>query len=203
MSETTISCPHCSQRLRVPPNRNLRVTCPKCQTTWQQDQTVIEHRTVSFTCSKTGGRFKVLFGKRHPDKRFQVLQVGVGDAPALSGQIAHETAAVTAQSFSFEDFDWDGWYCGCCQWGKDEAARFDFIRCGKCKDLVCGRRSYTAKSEEYFKCSDDCGGGGKLTGKPIAAIEGEISNGITPTIGGVDKGRLPGSNTSLPPALTK
>ena len=82
---------------------------------------------------------------------------GVGKAAAGS--------AKTSQSFNAHDFDFDGWYCPCCNHARAGKVDSIFVRCTDCNECVCGGRvTLTRKGDRMFTCHDGCGGGGKIGG---------------------------------------
>jgi hypothetical protein len=64
-----LSCPGCSQKLRVPDGRKGTVTCPHCRAEWFHPET-IELSDVEFRCSKSGARFIVISSRRSPLHNF-------------------------------------------------------------------------------------------------------------------------------------
>ena len=69
-----LSCPGCSQKLRVPDSRRGTVTCPRCGSEWFHPET-IELSDVEFRCSKSGARFNVISSRRSPLHKFVIQAI--------------------------------------------------------------------------------------------------------------------------------
>ena len=74
-----LSCPGCSQKLRVPDGKRGTVSCPHCGSEWFHPET-IELSDVEFRCSKSGARFNVISSRRSPLHKF-VIQATNKAAP--------------------------------------------------------------------------------------------------------------------------
>jgi len=69
-----LSCPGCSQKLRVPDGKRGTVTCPHCGSEWFHPET-IELSNVEFRCSKSGARFNVISSRRSPLHKFVIQAI--------------------------------------------------------------------------------------------------------------------------------
>ncbi len=75
--------------------------------------------------------------------------------------------------FNIEEFNFNGWYCPCCGYGKDEPVEFRFVRCGRCNEYVCGARVRRMPDGKiFFRCHDKCGHSGILGEGKIGAMVG-------------------------------
>jgi hypothetical protein len=95
-----LSCPGCSQKLRVPDSRRGTVTCPRCGSEWFHPET-IELSDVEFRCSKSGARFNLLSSRRSPLHKFVIQATNKGalkthapqtEPPSSSPQLAAKAA---------------------------------------------------------------------------------------------------------------
>lgn len=94
--------------------------------------------------------------------------------------------------FTFDDFDFTGWYCPCCGHAKQGYVIHRFIRCGKCREYICGARvSNLPDGRVSFRCHDRCRNTGILGEGTLKSLHGL---GVE-----VDKqGQLPGKSARLP-----
>lgn len=77
-------------------------------------------------------------------------------------------------SYDINEFDFAGWYCPCCGHGKDMQGEYiQFIKCGTCRELVCGSRvTRLPDGRRNFKCHDGCRGGGILGDGTMESVSG-------------------------------
>lgn len=80
-----------------------------------------------------------------------------GSAPAAPGPAAYEAKT--------SEIDWDGFYCPHC----GHKSHPSFVKCGVCKELVCGARVIRGNIRNIFRCHDGCGHQGELGGAPISS----------------------------------
>lgn len=113
-----------------------------------------EYRLLKFVCSETGERFNFLMGRMYDDDPFRPVKI-VPDVLEL----AAATKGTSTQTTTDNKFSFQGWQC-ICGWGDKPT----FIRCGKCSQLACGKRSYEMGGVRYFKCTPDCGHSGQISG---------------------------------------
>jgi hypothetical protein len=90
-----LSCPGCSQKLRVPDGRKGTVTCPHCRAEWFHPE-IIELSDVEFRCSKSGARFNIISSRRSPLHKF-VIQATNRAAPKATPPTQAETPSSSAQ----------------------------------------------------------------------------------------------------------
>jgi hypothetical protein len=90
-----LSCPGCTQKLRVPDGRRGTVTCPHCGSEWFHPET-IELSDVEFRCSKSGARFNVISSRRSPLHKF-VIQATNKAAPKATYAPQTEPPSSSAQ----------------------------------------------------------------------------------------------------------
>jgi ribosomal protein S27E len=194
-----VSCPECSQKLRVPDGRqSIRVTCSTCGHRWDvQDgesggalaiaadgmpaqktieraegpsgraKTEPDRKEVMFRCAKSGGQFKAIFKRSGTAGRFIFDKAHKIEGGTVSqSQGAEKSAArrggAEAQSddIDIEALDFGGWYCPHCGHDGDTI----FVKCGRCRELVCGARVKTKflSRKKIFECHDGCGRKGEI-----------------------------------------
>jgi hypothetical protein len=171
-----VSCGLCGQKLRIPAKRNLQVACPTCGEVAIHYQVEVDYRVIPFRCSQTGERFKVVFSRDSKEERYRIKAVSQEDKFTVTPYSRAHYAVDADQSFDVKEFDDSGWHCGVCEWGKDQRVDPTYVRCGRCRELVCGRRSYTAADgKKLFRCHVGCGNEGVLEkdGPTISSLRGE------------------------------
>lgn len=147
-----------------------------------------------FRCAKTGEHFTVSFMRYSPAHRFQIS--GIRKERPSAGQTTG--GAVREQSYSSADFDFSGFYCPCCGHARNEQVPSLFVRCGKCRDLVCGGRvRKLAPDRVLFACHDECGGGGEVSGQIESYTSATQDSPAKHTSGTIRQGL---SLPSLPPS---
>jgi hypothetical protein len=134
-----------------------------------------EVRELVFRCAKTGQKFRALLGRAQPTHRFRVLMME--PLPKPGPKNSFEAADVSAcaksiHSFDRRDFDLSSWFCPCCGHSRDRQSEFMFVRCGTCKEYVCGARTIkVGGGPATFACHNGCRGGGRLE-RFISSLEG-------------------------------
>jgi|SRR5215216_2575784 len=127
---------------------------------------------LSFRCSQTGSKFEVTFSRRSPGHKFRIQHIS-GPVPEASYKIfsqrtSQSDTASKSNDFDAGDFDFSGWYCGCCRFSHPSDSRtvyHNFVRCGTCHEYVCGATvRQVGESVLIFECVGDCKGGGALSG---------------------------------------
>jgi hypothetical protein len=114
------------------------------------------------------------------------------------------------QEFNLKEFSFSGFSCPVCGYGEEHplTAGVRYVKCGKCKRLVCGVGLSKAGDSMTFRCYDECGGGGTWdggSGKPLttSGILGEsmpTSQAQAPAIRGPESRQIQGSTVlGLPP----
>lgn len=81
-SKCIVKCanPACGRQLSIPTDRGkIRVTCPSCkmQWCWSPSEAVPEMRELPFRCAVSGQRFRVAFGRYHPNHKYRVVHVSL------------------------------------------------------------------------------------------------------------------------------
>jgi hypothetical protein len=90
-----VSCPGCSQKLRLPDSKRGTVTCPQCGAEWFHPETV-ELSDVEFRCSASGARFNVISSRRSPLHKF-VIQATRKAAPRTAHSPEPESRSSSQQ----------------------------------------------------------------------------------------------------------
>lgn len=80
-----LSCPGCTQKLRVPDSKRGTVTCPRCGSEWFYPET-IELSDVEFRCSKSGARFNIISSRRSPLHKFVLQAINKAPKPSQAPQ---------------------------------------------------------------------------------------------------------------------
>ena len=153
---------------------------------------------LSFKCSETGGKFEVTFRRRIPTDRFRILRISDPLAAATfkifsggrsqlpqgskavlrvdkSAQLDTGNSVKSIEEMDASDFDFSGWFCGCCRFGHPSDSRkvhFQFVACGTCKQYVCGATGrIIGGGAIVFECSGGCRGGG-VVGDGLVSLRG-------------------------------
>ena len=101
-----------------------------------------------------------------------------------------------SQSHAFDatEFDFSGWYCPCCGHSRDVPVHPQFVRCGVCKECVCGARViHVSPDIKTYECHDGCRSTGRIVGH-IETFDGSSIAGSMPSAA------QPDSPTTLKPA---
>lgn len=114
----------------------------------------MDYRLLKFVCSESGDKFNFLMGRKYDDDPFRPVKIVPDILDLAAAAEGTATKTTTEDKFSF-----DGWKC-ICGWGDDPT----FIKCGKCGQLACGKRSYEMGGVQYFKCTPECGRNSKIDG---------------------------------------
>ncbi|MBV6396879.1 MAG: hypothetical protein HFACDABA_02481 [Anaerolineales bacterium] len=170
----------------------------------------MEHNVLRFRCAQNGQVFFVGFTRNDKSERFKIAAIqkmpsqdtekeqksSFSTPSQAQVQVNFEKQKREIQSsgilpegipslnadFDIGDFSFAGWYCPYC--GHTKKGDFpDFIRCGRCKELVCGSRtSLLPSGAEMFACYDECGKTGEIKGtiKSIKGIEAKKDNILPP-----------------------
>jgi hypothetical protein len=129
-------------------------------------------------------------------KRFlQTLLRPNGNAPLQrKPRPAKEQAQPSAGSdFDMADFDFTGWYCPCCGHGKPYSGQTRFVRCGRCREYICGGQiTRVENGREMFRCHDRCRNSGILGDSVLSSMSGIDLNARKPS-------ELEGGSGQLPP----
>ncbi len=156
---------------------------------------LIAPRVLTFRCAKTAKKFMVLYSRDNPVHQFRIhavlpqeeVRVAERSEPAKKAEPVaspplereenspSQTSANVARSFNALEFDHSGWYCPWCNYARFEEAKFTFIKCGTCGELVCGGGIIEIPNgPATFKCHDGCTGGGRLKsdGSGISSYDG-------------------------------
>ena len=158
-------CPSCATRLRVPDGRSGVVTCPMhaggCGTKFRFPH--IERSDIAFRCACDGAHFTVGFQRKHNQTKFTVDRI----VPATIGGGKGESAKQA--SYNADIYDFRNFYCGCCGYSPNDNAP-QFVRCGKCRQIVCGAQVYKkldgpTSTVYWFICYPECGHEGPITGR--------------------------------------
>ena len=129
--------------------------------------------TLTFKCSQTGRKFEVTFRRRSSSHKFRIHEISgpVADASyKLFGTSSSEPDPSESKTNDFEanDFDFSGWFCGCCRFGHPSDSRAvysEFVHCGTCHEYVCGATlRKVSEGVIVFDCVGECQGGGVVTG---------------------------------------
>jgi hypothetical protein len=170
-----VSCGLCGQKLRIPAKRDLDMKCPTCGEIIAHNQVEINYRVIPFRCSQTGQRFKVVFSRDAEEERYRIKAISQEDKLTVTPYSRAHYTVGTEQNFNINEFDTSGWYCGVCEWGKDHSVSPRYVQCGKCGELVCGRRSFIADGKKHFRCYEGCGSEGVLEegGPTMSSLQGE------------------------------
>lgn len=133
-----------------------------------------------FKCSETEKKFDVTLRRRSANHKFRIHEISgpvatakvtlfsrQGSQAEKSTQSTSETP-VSSGEFEADDFDFSGWYCGCCRFAHPSDNRTvysTFVRCGTCREYLCGASvKQISEGVTIFECVGDCQGGGKITG---------------------------------------
>lgn len=89
------------------------------------------------------------------------------------GAVATDRDAAT--DFDLEEFQFDGFSCPLCGYGKTVplTERTQFVKCGRCRELVCGKGISKSRGSGVFRCHKQCGFEGELAG-PITSAKGLV-----------------------------
>jgi len=201
-----VSCPSCGSKARVPTDRGLiKVKCPSCATRYFYPAT-FEVSEVRFRCSGDGATFVVTTRRHRPDDRFQIYRIAPLSAPtsrhvAVKGATASRGEPEQATHAAHE-YNWSGFYCPCCGYMPKEEDT-DFVRCGRCKELVCGES--TTKDAQtgtaYFRCHPGCGAHGEIVGSIRDYTGDERTEANRPeyaSVGTEKREQLTGPRSGLP-----
>jgi hypothetical protein len=92
-----LSCPGCSQKLRVPDNKRGTVACPLCGSEWFHPE-VIELSSVEFRCSASGAKFNVISSRRSPLHKFTVQKIEKAVNAARSPEVGSSASSSVLNS---------------------------------------------------------------------------------------------------------
>lgn len=206
----------CDQRLSVPTGLGrIKVTCARCKTKWiwSPSEDVPEMLELPFRCALTGNCFNVAFGRYHRNHKYRVVHVSPAtaiQAPSTPQPMSHplltkilgsflsvakpasqpKPSPLARQTFDASEFDFGGWFCPCCGYSRDVPAYPQFVRCGTCKEFVCGGRvTRVSTGIATYECHDECKGSGRISenhietfdGSPISAPLGSTS-ALSPSV---------------------
>ena len=159
--------------------------------------TTIEIREIPFRCARTGGRFRVLFGRTNAARNFRIRQVLAEDVqsepnppgPVVGSAIARKLRAIPGRvtrvfrnhqlsrethTFDAGEFDFAGWYCPCCGHSQHQQTWPEFVRCSKCGECVCGGRVIQVNNgPQTFERHDGCKGGGRISNNYVQSYAGD------------------------------
>lgn len=127
--------------------------------------------TLRMRCGKTGSVTLALFTRTEKSAQFRIEKVLMSTSD--SGQSSGQGNEPGADRFPSKQFDWSGWYCPSCGHNQNAESPHTFIRCGTCRELVCGFSVRdVGPGISTFKCF--CGHGGRIGGQ-IDSYEGHFS----------------------------
>ena len=158
---------------------------------------------IKFRCSKFFGVvFETIFVQQSPKHNFQLFKIlkaeEGGHMPFSLTQNDTATLPTYTRSIDSNSFDFSGWSCPYCS-HSDSNGGSPFVRCGTCKDMVCGSRIRTLDSgARIFTCHNLCGGGGELGKGTIQSYETVASEPMGCLPGPTTKQLTAGRNTLLP-----
>lgn len=159
--------------------------------------------SIPMRCAVTGGRFHACFTwspAREQYVLFSMMAVPGREAasPAppprgpASGPVARPPAApaavdspgpirgglAPAVEFKPTEVDFTGFHCPHCGYGKTQPVRkHSFIKCGKCRELVCGARLVVEDGKDIFQCHASCGSRDALSGGTLESYSGQAHPG--------------------------
>lgn len=154
--------------------------------------------TLTFKCSETGRKFEVTLRRRSPSHKFRIHEISgpVADAsytlfskPASQPDTSRQSTT-SENEFEAGDFDFSGWFCGCCRFAHPSDNRpvySNFVRCGTCHEYVCGAMArQISEGVTVFECVGECKGGGVVTGSitsyaPSATVRPSVPQLSAPT----------------------
>ena len=159
-----IKCPSCSIGLRIPDGSGT-IACPRsaggCGTRFKYP--FVQRSSIAFRCACNGGHFNVTLQRKPKAPKFvieRIATVGLGGTDRVAAEVTAYNADV---------YDFTGFYCACCGYHPGDAAH-KFVKCGRCKELVCGAQIYekldTSITEAlWFSCYPECGNHGPIVGR--------------------------------------
>ncbi len=104
-------------------------------------------------------------------------------------------------SFDIKDFDFTGWYCPCCGYGKGQLVHSRFVHCGTCGEYVCGGKIRQMPNGTYhFSCHSRCRGGGVLGQGTMTSLSGLNVDARGPDLLAGKRDQLPPPRPALPPS---
>lgn len=138
--------------------------------------------TLTFKCSHTGGKFEVTFRRRSLSHKFRIHEISgpVADAsykifsssasqPHTSSKSITGTSDRKTNDFESSNFNFSGWFCGCCRFAHPSDTRpvySRYVRCGGCREYVCGASvREVSEGVTIFECVGECEGGGVINGR--------------------------------------
>jgi hypothetical protein len=108
------------------------------------------------------------------------------------------------RSFDIKDFDFAGWYCPCCGYGKGQIVHSRFVHCGTCGEYVCGGKIRQMPNGTYhFSCHSRCRGGGVLGQGTMTSLSGLNVDARGPDLLAGKRDQLPPPRAALPPSRDK
>jgi hypothetical protein len=176
-SSIEITCigANCGRRVTVPTDKGpIKLRCSHCNSTWVfTPPSVPDMRELNFRCATTGKQFKVAFARLSKNHQYRIVHIFPHVAfqqPARNSGLSPVSGR--AELFDATEFSFAGWHCPHCGYGRDSDVESIFVRCGTCRECVCGSRIIRVSSRvSTFECHDGCKGGGMIQGD-IEGFEG-------------------------------
>lgn len=123
----------------------------------------METLAVAFRCSQDGRAFRAVLTKDAALGKYRIEKLLPGMAVTASSSGKSAGAALeSAKNLTGDLFDWSAWYCLPCGYGKQGGN--DFVKCGKCEELVCGAGIREMDGIRTFACHKRCGNTGRIEG---------------------------------------
>ena len=129
-----------------------------------------EIRQIRFRCAQNGMAFWVDFTRLSTDDMFTISGYEKISMPAADDTAEVDTKVTAEQTFDINEFDSTGWTCFFCGHCVDECS---FIKCGRCKELVCGSRVRALPDGRLeFHCHTGCGSVGVVS-NTLTSLKGD------------------------------
>ena len=119
---------------------------------------MMSNASVNFRCAKTGNVFTLELARAAGDRTYRPIRI-VRRIEAPGGNRAAGGAAISLEAI--ENRVWERMRCPWCGYRDSETGLF-WVRCGGCKDYVCGGRISIRNGAPYFRCHADCGSEGDI-----------------------------------------